>query len=194
MVVVRGPEHDKINEQWQLRKGTMTELAELAALARMSPTPTDFDWAALAQALGAMPPSDYVELVNTYGGGSFDNDVIVFTPGSSFYSYDMCRGGLSRIEDVEEQWDDDPDLVRPAQLAGKRLINWGGTPNAEFLYWVVAPGAPSTSWTVAMEQGEDLRWEFFEMGTVDFLHGVLTGDVRSQFLPVLDRPHSYDRY
>jgi hypothetical protein len=172
----------------------MTELAELAALARMSPTPTEYDWTALAEALGTMPPPDYVELVNTYGGGTFDNDVIVFTPGSSFYSYDMLRGGLSRIEDVEEQWDDDPDLPRPAQLEGKRLINWGGTPDAEFLYWVAAPGAPSTSWTVAMEQGKDLRWEFFDMGTVDFLHGLLTGEVRSRFVPVLDRPHSYDRY
>jgi hypothetical protein len=174
----------------------MTELSELASLARMNADPGQYDWTAVTAALGAMPPPDYVNLINTYGGGLFDGELVIFEPGASIDTYDLLREGLYRVQDVEELWSEDPDLPRPAPLTRKRLINWAGTPGAEYLYWVIGDGAPSASWTVAVEQGEDNRWEFFDLTTVDFLHGILTGDVNSQFLSWFGRQssHSYSRY
>ncbi|WP_168801575.1 hypothetical protein, partial [Glycomyces buryatensis] len=134
--------------------------------------------------------------INTYGGGSFDDDIVIFEPGARIDTYDLLGEGLYRVQDVEELWAEDPDLSRPAPLAGKRLINWAGTPGAEYLYWVVGDGAPSASWTVAVEQGEDNRWEFFNLTTVEFLHDILTGDVNSRFLSGFAErgQHTYTRY
>ena len=69
----------------------MTELADLASLARMGTTTGRYHWAAVAAALGAMPPPDYVELINTYGGGTIDRDITIFEPGSHAETYDLLR-------------------------------------------------------------------------------------------------------
>jgi hypothetical protein len=176
----------------------MTELAELASLVNMGVATRRYDWSKAAAVLGAMPPPDYVELIDAHGGGIIDRDIHVFEPGGALDSYDLLIEGPLRAEDAEEFWGEDlPGFPKPSQLAapGTRLICWADTPEAEYLYWVVDDASPSRSWTIAVEQAEDHLWDFFDLGTVDFLYALLTGEIEPRFMKGLARDsHSYTRY
>ncbi|MEW2353159.1 hypothetical protein [Spirillospora sp. NPDC029432] len=147
-----------------------------------------------------MPPPDYIELIDAHGGGTLDRDLTVFEPGAVPAAYDLLTEGLLRAEDAEEFWaEGDPDFPRPPRLSapGTRLICWASTPAAEFLYWVVPSAVPSASWTIALQQGEDHLWEFFDLGTVAFLHSLLTGGIESSILKdwyARQDSHSYTHF
>lgn len=177
----------------------MTEVAELARLVNMRPTNRRYDWARAASALGVMPPPDYVELIDTYGGGVLNKDVHLFEPGCHLPAYDLLDEGLLRAEDAEEFWEEELEgFAKPARLQtpGTRLIAWAGTPEAEYLYWVVNPSQPSRTWPVAVEHAVNHTWEFHNLGTVDFLYAVLTRAVDTQSLGGLAdlTPYSYTNY
>lgn len=176
----------------------MTELAELASLVNMGAATRRYDWPKTAAVLGAMPPPDYVELIDAHGGGILDGDIHIFEPGGALDGYNLLIEGTSRPEDAEEFWEEDlPGFPKPSRLAapGTRLICWASTPGAENLYWVVDDASPSRSWTIAVEQAEDHLWDFFDLGTVDFLYAFLTDEIESRFLtrPARDS-HSYTQY
>lgn len=176
----------------------MTELAELAALVNMGASTRRYDWPKAAAALGAMPPPDYIELIDTHGGGIIDRDIHVFEPENPLDGYDLLTEGLLLAQDAEEFWEEDlPGFPKPPRLSasGTRLICWADTPEAEKIYWVVNDSLSSRSWTVAVEQAEDHLWEFFDLGTVDFLYALLTGEIEPGFMKGLVRDsHSYRPY
>ncbi|XVQ11059.1 hypothetical protein ACQP1W_00315 [Spirillospora sp. CA-255316] len=174
----------------------MTELAELASLVNMGAATRRYDWSKTAAVLGAMPPPDYIELIDAHGGGIIDRDIVIFEPGAVPAGYDLLIEGTLRAEDAEEFWEENlPGFTKPSQLTATRLICWASTPEAEYLYWVVNDAAPSRSWTIAVEQGEDHLWDFFDLGTVDFLYALLTGEIEPRFMKGLARDsHSYTRY
>lgn len=176
----------------------MAELAELASLTNMGVATRRYDWSKAAEVLGAMPPADYIALINAHGGGVLDRDIHVFEPGAALASYDLLVEGTERAQDAEEFWEEDlPGFSKPSELTapGTGLLCWASTPGAECFYWVVNDASSSASWTIAVEQAEDHLWDFFDLGTVDFLYALLTGEIEPRFMKGLARnSHSYTRY
>ncbi|THV26824.1 hypothetical protein [Glycomyces paridis] len=175
----------------------MTALDDLARLANMTAHPSRHDWAGAEAVLGAPPPPDYVALLDAYGRGVFDRELVLFAPGCDTPGYDLLEGGLRIARDAEEFWAEElPGHAKPERLRapGTRLIGWAGTGGAEYLYWV-ADARPSRDWTVAVQQAEDHIWEFHETGAVAFLHGLLSGAIETGVLRGFPQlaPHSYGR-
>ena len=162
---------------------------DLIQLSKVAPPPTDPapppDWSAVSAELGTALPGDYRELIETYGGGLFDEYLYVLEPSSSNSAYDLVTWQRERTEGLELMWADGEP--RPAELdGGARLIVWAATDYGDCVYWLAEPGASPDGWTVMVEQGHGPGWEHFPMGAVAFLAGTLTGDVRSELLAVED--------
>ncbi|CAM5700953.1 Knr4/Smi1-like domain-containing protein OS=Streptomyces griseomycini OX=66895 GN=FHS37_005303 PE=4 SV=1 [Streptomyces griseomycini] len=62
-------------------------MVALDALVRLCPPPAEppppVDWAQAERALGTALPTDYKQLVETYGDGIFDETIWLLVPGSA---------------------------------------------------------------------------------------------------------------
>jgi hypothetical protein len=107
---------------------------------------------------------------------------------------DVDDGPVSHMERSwplgdSSRWDGDdvPEWFQP----GDDLISWGGTPNGDFLFWHIKPGAAPAEYPVVLrERGP--YFERFGVGFAPVLTGLLTGTIRSEYLSRrLQVPHSY---
>lgn len=151
-------------------------------------------WAEVSARLGIGLPADYVELIETYGGGQFDDYLYLLEPFAANDSYDLVREAGVRAEAFELLWSGGEP--RPSFLGapGQRLLPWASTDNGEFCYWLVAPGIAPDRWPVVVNEGRGPGWEHFDLGCAAFLLAVLRRRVDSEILMDEDFPadlHSF---
>ncbi|UNO41935.1 SMI1/KNR4 family protein [Streptomyces sp. MST-110588] len=148
--------------------------------------PRAHDWRRVESRLGTRLPADYKELIDTYGGGWFDQAIWVLEPGSSLEHYDLLAENEGRMEAISRLWElGEP---RPAELAAEdsRVIAWALTEDGEHLYWLVRPRQDPGSWTVLVKEGRGPHWEHHRMSCTEFLVSVLvTGDAESEIFDEL---------
>lgn len=140
------------------------------------------DWDDVARELEVGLPGDYRALIDTYGGGRFDEYLWVLEPRCPNRHYDLLRSVAERDEAFEMLWEDGEP--KPAQLEspGSRVIPWASTDNGEFLYWLVQPGSRPDEWTVMVNEARGEWWEHFDVGCAELLARLLTGEIRSEIL------------
>lgn len=141
----------------------------------------EVDWEEVARAVGTPVPADYVELIERYGGGRFDEYLWLLEPDARSY-YDLTEKIDDREGDLEDLWDGGEAKPPQLEVPGARAIAWASTDNGEYLYWLAEEGREPEEWTVLVNEARGERWEHFEMGCAEFLFSSLTGDVRSELL------------
>lgn len=152
-------------------------LEDLIEAARLTPLAAPFDWGRAESVLRTPLPADYRGLVDAGGGGLWFDYLRVFAPDDRDPSRNLLDADAV-FADLELFWEDDPD-TRPADLPeGARLIAWASTGSGETLFWRVDPGTPADAYPVYVENADGDGWERFDMGTADFLLGLLRGGVR----------------
>lgn len=151
------------------------------------------DWASVAEHLGTELPSDYMEFIETKGGGYLDGYLYVLEPDCANDSCDLVDSAEERTEAFEYLWDSSEE--RPSELdePGARLIPWASTDNGEFIYWLTRPGQHPDEWTIMINEARGEWWERFGMGFARFLLSALTGQLRSEILSddFPASPHDY---
>jgi hypothetical protein len=159
----------------------MQRLIRLAAPLQGAARPRD--WGDVARELRIQLPADYRELIDTYGGGCFDNYLWLLEPDCQKRPYDLLSSVEERDESFKMLWEEGEE--KPAQLLEvpeNRLIPWASTDNGEFIYWLALAGAHPDSWTVMVNEARGAWWEHFEVGCAEFLVSLLTGEIRSEIL------------
>ncbi|MER6994459.1 SMI1/KNR4 family protein [Streptomyces sp. NPDC000410] len=136
------------------------------------------NWHEVESALGAELPADYKQLVDTFGGGVFDNAVWVLEPGCANKYYDLLIENRGRREELEASGSHPEEL----EEEGSDVIAWALTENGQTLYWLVRPGQAPDSWLVMIHEGRGPAWERYPTSCAAFLESLLvTGEAESAF-------------
>ncbi|MEV3947616.1 SMI1/KNR4 family protein [Streptomyces halstedii] len=151
------------------------------------------DWPAVERALGTALPTDYRQLVETYGGGVFDETIWLLDPACPDEDYELLAQAAEKAETLKKLWEVEP---RPAQLqeSGTEVLPWAyieGT--GAMLYWLVKPGQDPDEWTVMFNEGRGPLWEHHDAQCASFLLAVLTGRAETDYFPALPvDQHQFD--
>ncbi|MET9802199.1 SMI1/KNR4 family protein [Streptomyces sp. NPDC006368] len=157
------------------------------ALTRLCPpplAPRPVTWSPVEHALGTRLPNDYKQLIETYGGGIFDETIWVLEPDCVDEDYDLVAQTRECADVLAELWS--TGEPKPAELhpAGARAIPWAYVEGSgHFLYWLALPGRSASEWTVLLNEGRGPEWEHHHVSCTEFLAGLMTGEVQSSYLP-----------
>ncbi|MGW1467206.1 SMI1/KNR4 family protein [Streptomyces sp. NPDC002308] len=169
------------------------DVERLTALVDPPAPPRTVDWAAVEEELGTPLPADYRQLVETYGGGVFDETVWLLDPACPDDNYNLVAQATERTETLDKLWETEP---KPALLQepGVRVLPWAyveGT--GAMLYWLIRPHSEPDSWTVLFNEGRGPLWEPHNNSCAAFLVDVLTGEADTEYFPDLPaEEHEFD--
>ncbi|MFE7776710.1 SMI1/KNR4 family protein [Streptomyces sp. NPDC057445] len=171
---------------------------DVEQLTRIVPPPAERDrraWPEVETRLGTVLPEDFKDLVDTYGGGVFDETIWVLEPDCADRDYDLLAIKEERAEILGRLWEIGPE-PRPVQLeaAGAGLLPFAyieGT--GAYLYWLTSKDGRPEGWTVLASAGRGPEWEHHPVQSTQFILSVITGEIHSEILydlPVED--HTFD--
>lgn len=142
----------------------------------------EYSWETIEGDLQFPLPTDYKELVETYGAGSFGDFLHIYQPNSPWEQLDLkqqAEGELWALRELAEDGEDIPyQLADPAEL-----ISFGRNENGDPLFWHRAPGSDPDTWTVVVKEARGDEWFSFDGGVTDFLCAALTREVRVTVFP-----------
>ncbi|WP_369391118.1 SMI1/KNR4 family protein [Streptomyces sp. CG1] len=151
------------------------------------------DWAAAERQLGTPLPDDYKELVETYGGGVFDETVWLLDPECPDEDYNLLHQATERAEILVDLWETE---AKPAELqdADAQVLPWAYVEESGmYLYWLRQPGQKPNEWTVMLNEGRGPEWEHHASQCVPFLLSLLTGEAETEYFAELPLDtHSFD--
>ncbi|UFQ13539.1 MULTISPECIES: SMI1/KNR4 family protein [Streptomyces] len=139
------------------------------------------DWAAVEEQLGTALPQDYKELVDTYGGGVFDETVWLLDPACPRPGYNLIDQAKESAEILAKLWQvgSKPHFL---QDEGAEVLPWAYIEGSgAMLYWLRRPGQSPEEWTVLFNEGRGPEWEHHPTQCVPFLLSVLTGETDSVY-------------
>ncbi|WP_345363465.1 SMI1/KNR4 family protein [Actinoallomurus liliacearum] len=139
------------------------------------------DWAAAEERLGRPLPQDYKDLIDVYGGGSFDGHVGLLAPPPTRVGSDLAEYNDGYMDDLTNLWAITEN--RPASLAGEGLlVVWADTIDADSLNWLVKPGQSPQDWAVAVLDADLGECELYPMTCAEFLAGLFSEEITSRIL------------
>ncbi|MGY3847379.1 SMI1/KNR4 family protein [Streptomyces hydrogenans] len=151
----------------------MTSLATLTQLVPPPAHPTPTDWNAVETFLQAPLPTDYKQLVDTYGPGSFCDFLHLSTPHRNKEAVDLTgpmparlRGQLAKDLDSGKH----PVPHRPEDL-----FAIGVTDNGNHLFWITTPEKQPDAWTVTVDEADGHTWHTHDGNLTSFLVALLSG-------------------
>lgn len=144
--------------------------------------PLHKDWDGVISELGTGLPGDYVDLIDTYGGGRFDGYLWFLEPRCANRHYDLERSISERNGAFQMLWEMGEPKPEQLESSGSQVIPWASTDNGEFLYWLVRPGVDPDEWTIMVNEARGEWWEQFEVGCSELLVRLLAGEIRSEIL------------
>lgn len=167
---------------------------ELTGLVSPPATAQPRTWTETEERLGTALPQDYKDLIDTYGGGVFDETIWILEPDCADQDYDLVAVAAEQAEVLENLWGGGEP--KPAELAadGTNVLPFAyieGT--GAYLYWLIGETAKPDEWTVLVNEGRGPEWEHHPVSVAAFVAGVLTGRIHSETLGELqDTEHSFD--
>ncbi|MDX3453341.1 SMI1/KNR4 family protein [Streptomyces sp. ME02-8801-2C] len=152
------------------------------------------DWATAEQQLGTPLPEDYKELVETYGGGVFDETIWLLDPECPDEDYNLLEQATARAEILADLWQTE---ARPTELqhdAEAQVLPWAYIEESgAYLYWLRRPAQKPGEWTVMLNEGRGPEWEHHAGQCAAFLLSVLTGEADTEYFPELPaESHQFD--
>ncbi|MET7328969.1 SMI1/KNR4 family protein [Nonomuraea sp. NPDC005650] len=157
-------------------------MAGMEAIKRLMPPPVggglSVDWARLAESWGKKGfPSDYVDFIQTYGGGAVHDFLAVISPEPKGGD-PVTDGMLNETWNAEALWAESTYAwQKSAELANAtpELITWGVDATADLLCWDAAGDDPESWPVIVWNRGDDL-WRRYDCGMVEFLTRTLRAD------------------
>ncbi|WP_405873966.1 SMI1/KNR4 family protein [Streptomyces sp. NBC_00005] len=152
------------------------------------------DWPAAEQRLGTPLPEDYKELVETYGGGVFDETIWLLDPDCPDQDYNLLGQATERAEILANLWQTEAKPTELQSDADAQVLPWAYLEDSgAYLYWLRQPGQKPTEWTVMLNEGRGPEWEHHPTQCAPFLLSVLTGEAETEYfadLPI--DSHQFD--
>jgi hypothetical protein len=140
------------------------------------------DWGDVVTQLGFSLPVDYMQFVESFGSGSLNDFIWVFTPFATnknlnlLYQLTCTLGGLRALKEEH------PDLVPyPLLFEPGGLFPWGVTDNGDQLFWITK-GETGRWRTVVLPRHAHKTVEF-SMPMTTFLARLLSGKLVCDGLP-----------
>ncbi|URN15918.1 MULTISPECIES: SMI1/KNR4 family protein [Streptomyces] len=151
------------------------------------------DWRGVERAMGTALPDDYKELVETYGGGVFDETIWLLDPACPDEDYELVAAAAERAEVLANLWQSEP-VPEEVRDTGARVIPWAYVEDSgAYLYWLVRPERKPGEWTVMFNEGRGSEWEHYDTSCASFLFSVLTGEAENEYFPQLPvEDHRFD--
>ncbi|MFJ8746532.1 SMI1/KNR4 family protein [Embleya sp. NPDC127516] len=138
-------------------------VAELAALTGWSGERRVIDWESVERKLGLRLPRDYKQLAETFGAGTFDDNLWLCVPGSP------------HLDDLDLFIADHHEFAEPAPASRPtiRLLQWAATSAEHSFCWLVEDPDPER-WPVFARDDACEPWERFDCSAAEFVHRMLT--------------------
>jgi hypothetical protein len=131
-------------------------------------------WTSAEERLGFTFPSDYKELMSTFGSGVFDLLVGVLCPARQ---EDDFISEMNRILEYARGNEPLPHRLYPDPDG---LIPWAECGDAWTLFWRTDRGGPD-QWTIVYCDAEFAEWGEYDGSATTFLLGLLTGKIDTKF-------------
>jgi len=138
--------------------------------------PYAVDWAQVEGRLGTALPTDYKQLVETFGNGAFDGYFSPLVPDS----LSGCDGIVRRAEVLAAHATAHGErLYEPYRLfpAPGGLLHWAGTEQDAEFYWLTEGPDPDT-WPILSTEDDHREWDRFDGSTAEFVFRLLTDRAR----------------
>ncbi|GAB3433747.1 SMI1/KNR4 family protein [Actinophytocola sediminis] len=140
-----------------------------------------FDWRVVEAELGTGLPADYKEFMSVYGTGSVGTEGLTVLPPTAPEGYPYRADEMAdESVNLRDMWNDrwDEDLVIPGLDAPEQLLAWGVGHSEPDLYgWIMTSAEPDEWPVVVWRRDEDPDFVHFDMGMVEFLRRLTTGDL-----------------
>ncbi|GHE28041.1 Lsr2 family DNA-binding protein [Streptomyces hydrogenans] len=159
----------------------MTSLATLTQLVPPPARPTPTDWNTVETLLQTPLPTDYKQLVDTYGPGSFCDFLHLSTPHRSKEAVDLTGPMPARLRG---QLAKDLDSGKyPVPHRPEDLFAIGVTDNGNHLFWITTPEKQPDAWTVTVDEADGRTWHTHEGNLTSFLVTLLSGHEHPPVFP-----------
>jgi hypothetical protein len=112
-------------------------------------------------------PSDYKQVIRSYGHGTWRGGLILFNPFTSDVSYNLIAAATGQLEEAEHHLLFPEDAPFPLYPEPGGLLPWAKTEQNEILYWLT-DGDPET-WRTIFASGDPLKYQQFDLGCSTFL-------------------------
>ena len=141
------------------------------------------EWNKAQQEHGVVFPVDYVEFVDTYGTGSIDDFLWIYTPWCQNENLNIfTRGkivGDAYRASHEEFPKDFPFAVYPEKGG---LLPFGGTDNGDEFYWLTDDINPE-KWKLIVYMDRSDEYLEYNLNLMDFLTGIFSGEIECEVMP-----------
>jgi hypothetical protein len=134
------------------------------------------DWASVEEVIGSALPSDYQMFVETYGAGSINDFLWIFTPGSSNEYLDLfqaIRSDGNMLRGIKAKLPEEFPIAVFPEPGG--VLPFGATDNGDLLLWDTSHGNPDM-WSVVIVNPRDNRYCAFPGSMIQFLEALISGE------------------
>lgn len=146
-------------------------LAVVAPPATISAGGSSKSWSDIHATIGFSTPTDYREIIDTYGAGGFGSFLWVYQPQSSNQFLDL-KTQISTQADALRELKEIGDNI-PYEISSLKAC--GVTDNGDVIYWVTEQSQNSDDWTIAVNAPRDDEWSEYDGSLLDFLVAVFSG-------------------
>src|SRR5882757_9347556 len=87
------------------------------------------DWHSVERVIGSVIPSDYKEMLDSFGGGYVDEYIYLLEPDCRNRHYDLTKSVEERTEALGMLWAEGEAQPAGLEEFGGRLIPWATTDN-----------------------------------------------------------------
>lgn len=139
------------------------------------------DWAAIEAELRVPLPTDYKELCEAFGGGTF-SDSVYFEGCDESPAFDLLPQWRSWLATDQDSTLGSVSAVAPYAIyppGGKGLIPWGSSEWADGYFWLIDAERPGDCPVLATAE-DGGAWHRYDMSTAEFLYRILAD---ADFLP-----------
>ena len=140
------------------------------------------DWSSVPAELRTLLPDDYREMIDTFGGGSFDRHIWIHSPRRQGEPYDLASWVVEREMALELLWDAGEEIPPEIDRENDRLLAWASTGDGEYIYWVMSGEGSFPAGRRIAVQSFDGDWEFFDLSCSEFLLRWVNGELDADLM------------
>lgn len=159
----------------------------LDRLRKLTPPPPSAegqpDWKAAEQAFGSAFPTDYKQLVEFYGAGSFDEFLSILVPMHPNRHLDLLAQREVQLDALRTLRDGEEEVPFDIDRGEEEIVPWAITDNGDVVYWIRRPPASPDDWPVVVNEARGPEWETFDGPATAFLADVLAKQRRLDIFP-----------